>query len=370
MKYPVAGQILGGRLQRKNASLAEAEKALIAEDVEFSIHTRGRRSFWATEKDAGTKGASYYKTLFNQGATIVPRSFWFVQIKPSTLGFNPDVPLLETADRAKEQAKDAYKSVFFKDTVESRFLYTTLLSTDLLPFGHLDYRLVILPIEPKENNYELIDSTKARKSGFLHLAQWLEKVEKEWTKRRSVKAERITALGWLDYRRKLTIQNPQVKYRVIYNASGTNVAAAVIKDKVIKFEINGQSIYAKGFLTDYVTYAYETMNGDEAFYLVTTLNARVVDIKIKPMQARGLWGPRHIVKKVLELSIPQFDAKNAIHRSLAELGKECSDKVERWLAGGGAGNINSIGKLRRTVREMLKDELNEIDGLVKEILGE
>lgn len=367
---PISGQILSGKLERKNASLAEAEKALAVEDVEFSLQTRGKRSFWATGKGTGVHAASFYKARFSQGATIVPRSFWFVQVKPSPLGFNPDFPLLETADHAKEQAKDAYKSVFFKDTVESRFLYATLLSTDLLPFGHLDHRMVVLPIELQGDHYKLIDANEARQRGFLHLARWLEKVQKEWTKRRSVKAERITALGWLDYRRKVTIQNPQVKYRVIYNASGTNVAAAVIKDKVIKFEINGQSIYAKGFLTDYVTYAYETMNGDEAFYLVTILNARVVDIKIKPMQARGLWGPRHIVKKVLELSIPQFDAKNAIHRSLAELGKECSDKVERWLAGGGAGNINSIGKLRGMVREMLKDELNEIDGLVKEILGE
>ena len=50
------------------------------------------------------------------------------------------------------------------------------------------------------------------------------------------------------------------------------------------------------------------------------------------------------------------------------LGKECSTKVEQWLASGGTGKIKSIGKLRGMVREMLKDELREIDELVKEIV--
>jgi methylase of polypeptide subunit release factors len=117
----IPGQILIGKLERKNSSLAEAEKALAVENVEFSLHKRGKRSFWAIDKDKGVSGASFYKIGFSQGATIVPRSFWFVQVKPSPLGFNPDLPPLETADRAREEAKDAYKSVFFKDTVESRF---------------------------------------------------------------------------------------------------------------------------------------------------------------------------------------------------------------------------------------------------------
>jgi hypothetical protein len=248
------------------------------------------------------------------------------------------------------------------------FLYATLLSTDLLPFGHLDYRLVVLPIEPKQDHYDLLDATKARKSGFLHLARWLERAEEEWTKRRSAKAERITAIGWLDYRRKLTTQNPQAKYRVIYNASGTFLTAAIVENKPVDFEVSGQRFTAHGFLVDYKTYCYETTNNHEASYLVSVLNAPVIDKLIKPMQTRGLYGPRDISKKVLELPIPQYVAKNSVHQRLAELGKEYSNKVERWLAGGGASNIKSIGRLRGMVRDMLKDELRKIDELVNEIL--
>jgi hypothetical protein len=377
LKYPVAGQILSGKLERKNASLAEAERTLTVENVQFALHTRGKRSFWATGEAAGVQVHSYYKTRFAQGATIVPRSFWFTQIKPSPLGFNPDLPLLETADRARQEAKEAYKSVFFRDTVESRFLYATLLSTDLLPFGHLSYRLVVLPIEPVENHYRLIDASKARQRGFLHLARWLEKTEAEWTKRRGTKAERITAtnaepitaLDWLDYRRKLTAQNPQPKYRVIYNTSGTFLTAAAIENEPIEFEVGGQKVAGRGFVADTKTYFCELINKQETYFVASVLNAPMVDALIKPMQSRGLWGPRDIHKKVLELPIPKFNAKNPVHQRLAELGKECSEKAERWLAGGGASNIRSIGRLRGMVREMLKDELKEIDELVKGILG-
>ena len=365
---PLHGQILHGKLERKNAALAEAENALVVEDVGFLLHTRGKRSFWGTGKRADTQAASYYIAKFAQGATIVPRSFWFVQVKPSPLGFNPDLPPLETATRAREQAKDAYKTVFFKDAVESRFLYATLLSTDLLPFGHLDYRLVVLPIEPEEDHYKLIGESEARKRGYLNLARWLGKAEKEWEKRRSAKAERIEALGWLDYRKKLSEQNPQTKYRVIYNASGTNVVAAAIENEKVEFKLGDQCIVARGFLVDYVTYGLETANRQEAFYVATVLNSPMVDKMLKPMQARGLWGPRHIVKKVLELPIPKFDAGNPTHKRLVELGKECSAKVDKWIASGGAGKITSIGKLRGMVRVMCKEELHEIDALVETIL--
>ena len=367
-EYSIVGQVLSGKLERKNASFEEAEETLIIEDTEFSLHTLGKRSFWATEEDTGRQMESFYKTRFAQGASIVPRSFWFVQVQPSPLGFDPNHPLLETAERAEKEAKKAYKSVFFKDTVESRFLYATLLSTDLLAFGHLDHRLVVLPIEPEGDRYRLIDANEAHRRGFLNLERWIKKAEEEWVKRRSAKAERISALDWLNYRKKLTSQNPKARYRVIYNTSGTFLAAAVVKNKPIKFEISGQRIIAEGFAAESVTYYCETSIKDEAFYLVTLLNAPTIDTLVKPMQARGLWGPRHFHKKVLELPIHQFHTANPVHCKLAELGEEYSTKVQQWLASGGKGKIKSIGKLRGIVREMLKDELEEIDRMVKEIL--
>jgi len=107
----------------------------------------------------------------------------------------------------------------------------------------------------------------------------------------------------------------------------------------------------------------------EAHFLAAILNASVIDERIKPMQARGLWGPRDIHKKVLELPIPQFDSSNPIHLELVKLGELCSQKVCKWIQTGGPGKIKSIGKLRAMVREMLAKELKEIDKLVGHLLN-
>ncbi len=132
---------------------------------------------------------------------------------------------------------------------------------------------------------------------------------------------------------------------MICNTSGTFLTAATVENEPIAFEINGQKIISNGFVADYVTYYFETSNFKEAYYLSSILNSPILNILIKPMQARGLWGPRDIHKKVLELPIPQFDAENSQHRQLTELGQACSAKVRQWVNSGGLGNIRSIGTL-------------------------
>jgi SAM-dependent methyltransferase len=209
--YPIAGQRFSGELQRKNASLCEAQQKLTFEDVWFSLHRKGKRSFWSTQKSAAEEKESHYKRHFHQEGTIFPRASWFVEIKISPLGFDPSLPPLETSVRAKKEAKEAYKGLIMKGNVEDRFIYATLLSTDLLPFGHLDYRLVVLPIEPFGSGYKLIRSDEARKRGFLNFAKWLEKAQDEWEKRRGGKAKQMNIYERLD-RSRLSCSVSQVSY--------------------------------------------------------------------------------------------------------------------------------------------------------------
>lgn len=367
----IPGQVLTAKLAlgRRNASLADFESVYKIDQVEFSLITQGKRSYWSSIGFGKKHIQSYYRKMFCQGATIVPRSFWFVQVKKATFGVNPESQLLATDDRAIKEAKAPYHDVRIEGNAETRFLFATLLSTDMLPFGHLDYRLVLLPIEQKRDKYKLVTADDARQQGFPYLASWIEKVESEWIKRRSSKAERMTALEWLDYRRKLTSQNPNAPYRVLYNTSGTFLTATVLENESIEFKINGQLVVACGFAGDTVTYYFDTDQQLEAYYLASVFNAPEVDMLVKPMQARGLFGPRHFHKKVLELPIPQFNKENPVHLQLAQLGQTCTAKVEQWLAGGGAGDIKSIGRLRGMVRKMLSAELSEIDELVKGILA-
>jgi len=368
ISYPLQSQTLRGTLPRRNADLTEASASLAVSDDQIFLSQLGKRSFWSAVKGVQAEEASYYEKHFHEGATIVPRALWFVEVKVSPLGFNPSLPPLETAERAKKWAKAPYKGLVLKGNVESRFLYATVLSTDLLPFGHLDYRLVVSPIEPRGTGYNFVTAEEARKRGFVHLAQWLEKAQAEWEKRRGAKAERMDIYERLDRVHGLTAQNPQTKHRVIYPTSATYLCACVVEDRPVEFEIREQKIKAVGFVADYVTYYLETDQANEAYYMAAVLNAPIIDRVIKPMQARGLWGPRHICKKVLELPIPRFDPSEEAHRKLVKLGRACTQKVADWVEAGGPGKVRSIGKLRSMVREMLAQELAEIDEWVEPLL--
>jgi 2,4-dienoyl-CoA reductase-like NADH-dependent reductase (Old Yellow Enzyme family) len=77
----------------------------------------------------------------------------------------------------------------------------------------------------------------------------------------------------------------------------------------------------------------------------------------------------NVHKKIFDVApIPHFNNHNVIHAQLADLGRECKKKVKKWLAISEITRVKSVGKLRSMAREMLKDELKEIDTLVKKIL--
>jgi hypothetical protein len=366
--YPISGLQFGGQLERRNTALREAEQSLEIEKAQFSLSKVGKRSFWSTAEAVEAPGASYYARRFRQGATIVPRSLWFVQVKTSPLGFDASLPPLETAQRARQHAKDAYRDLAMQGNVESRFLYATLLSTDVLPFGYLGHRLVVLPIEPSGDAYRLVRRGEARWGGLFHLGAWLEKAQAEWARRRGDKAERMTIYERLDRVHGLTQQKTGASYRVLYPKSATHLCAVVLEPTQIRFRVGDQSVEAQGFVADHVTYCMETDMRGECYYLASVLNSPVVDLLIKPLQSRGQWGARDIHKKVLELPIPRYDESNAVHLELARLGIHCTDRVQEWLDGGGPGKVRSIGRLRAMVREMLAEELREIDEVVEPML--
>ncbi|HIE09347.1 MAG TPA: hypothetical protein EYP65_05805 [Armatimonadetes bacterium] len=100
------------------------------------------------------------------------------------------------------------------------------------------------------------------------------------------------------------------------------------------------------------------------------MNSKVVDEAIKPSQTKGTFGERHICQRPFEvLPIPRFDPKDRRHLRLSELSKACHKKVLRAMEGGELKLSKSIGSLRRDVRQLLSEELSEIDRLVAELVG-
>jgi methylase of polypeptide subunit release factors len=368
------GEILSGHLKRKNASLEEAQRDLRSETTEFHIVQQGKRSFLSTTRKKISSQRSFYQPRFKEGATLVPRNFWFVQFKVIPgLGMDISQPVVATDPRADAEAKQPYKGMHFDAPIEAEFLYATLLSTDLLPFGHFDFRPVVLPLGEDAQGYKLLSAPQARAKGYTKLPEWLERAQQSWERKRQEKAGRMNILQRLDLQRGLTDQNPRAKCVVIYPKSASFLCAAVVRSKPMAFRVGLQRVGTRGFLADYVTYYLETSDIGEARYLSAVLNSPAIDALIKPMQARGLWGPRDITKKVWELPIPEYNPRCQDHMRLARIAEACEGKVKEMVPGlkglfKDVRGPHAIGRARTAVRRALKDELDEIDAVVQDIL--
>jgi hypothetical protein len=365
---PYKAEFLSGSLKKKNIELLEAEKSLKIAYGNLYVSAKGKRSFLSPLEEDYIKGErSPYHSLFKVGATIFPRNLWFVDIKPHPkLGFNLSAPYVETSEASEKTAKEDYKDIFFKGNIEKKFLYATLLSTDIVPFGHFNFRIVVLPLIREGETYSIIKESKASKEGFIHLSKWLHKAQRIWEEKRGEKAESMDVYQRLDRMRGITEQKPTAKYKVLYPTSATYLCGCVVERKAIKIDIEGQKFELQGFLSDYKTYYLETDKRFEAYYLCSILNSPALDTLIKPMQTRGLFGPRDICKKVLELPIPEFNPSDEDHLTLAKLGEECTKKVSKMLSKGLPSK--SIGNLRKMIKAELADEIKEIDEVVKKIL--
>jgi len=352
--YPVLARKYSGRLPEKNLGLAEATKHLIASDYAYE------------PPKALTK--SYYYDHIRAGAAIYPRCFYFIEfdVHPS-LGIDATKPMVKTSEEVMSDAKEPWKNIRLSGNVESDFIYATLLGRDLVPFGYVKLRPIVLPVEVTSGGYRLLDVDDLMRRGYVHVGNWFEKVQELWEKKRTKKAEKTfpRVIDGINYQGLLTIQNPHIRYVVIYNSSGTNLVACVIdKKKLSSFPVGKMELSPKGFIAEKTTQFYETNDEQEAHFLCAVLNSKIVNEAIKPLQPRGLWGERHIMRRPFLCPIPKFDKNDQLQLKLAELSKRCHTKIAslKFIKESTAGR-------RREARKAIKQEVAEIDKLVSQLLG-
>jgi hypothetical protein len=68
----------------------------------------------------------------------------------------------------------------------------------------------------------------------------------------------------------------------------------------------------------------------------------------------------------LEIPIPKYNSSDENHKALSQLGEQCTQKVGQLLPQ--HAKSRSIGHTRRLIKVDLKEELEQIDKLVKQIL--
>ncbi|MEM3986465.1 MAG: N-6 DNA methylase [Candidatus Methanomethylicia archaeon] len=354
-KYPVLARKYAGNLPEKNIKLIEAVKYLTANDYMYEPPV------------IPIKYSIYYDKV-KAGASLIPRSLWFIEfdIHP-ILGIDLNKPLVKTAEDALEEAKDQWKGIELKGNIEADFIYATLLSKDLVPFGYYKLRPVVLPLELSLTGYRLLDVDVLRNRGFILMAEWLEKAQRLWEERGTERAlnDYPRVISWINYMGKLTNQNPAKRYIVLYNASGTNIASCVIdKHSLPPFQVLRAKIIPKGFIAYSKTFFFETSSKEEAHFICSVLNSNIVNDAIKPLQPRGLFGEREVQRRPFMFPIPKFNEDDRLHIRLAELSKICHAKVASLRF-----TKKSTAGLRKEAREAVKKEIAEIDEIVSQLLG-
>lgn len=355
--WPVPMQVYEGKISTHNRNAK-----LEAVTLNMTASTYSPPS---SPKKAGY--SDYYKDV-REGSSIVPRNFWFVEFvpHPTLRTIDPAKPLVKTSEVSAEVSKEAWKDIRLRGNIEADFLYATLLGKDMIPFGHLNFRTIVLPAKPLSNGMKVLSREEVQASGAKHFADWYNEAQIIWADRRTEKSEeRFPGVqDRLDYNGLLSDQNPSKRFVVLYNARGADSLTNVIDRKDIPhFIIDHSDIKPAGFVADYTTFIYETNNEDEAHYLCAFLNSKVVHKGVKKFQPRGKYGKRDIGRRVFQLSIPRFSPNDNKHAKLAELSKQCHKSIDSHTF-----TKKGFRGMRGEASRLLQKEIGEIDSIVTSLL--
>jgi type I restriction-modification system DNA methylase subunit len=197
-----------GTLPGRDVNWDIAKSRLEATERRARVIYLGSRAALSTAPGASAPSKpSKYLEVFRQGATIVPRSFYFVEISDLDGKVDPDrVYWAKTEPEQAAQAKKPYDDVKMAGLVEGKFIFTSAVSRHLVPYSMLSPVTVVLPVEVMDDTLTVIKADKLKKEGYREFGKWMHEVERLWAEKRGEKADHETAYEWLDYQGKLTAQ--------------------------------------------------------------------------------------------------------------------------------------------------------------------
>jgi|GEM_PF-6268964 len=119
---------------QRNLPWARASGYLDSEEGKLWLGRMGKRSALSRQSlGSGARAPSPYLPEFFQGATIVPRNFYFIEA-PAEEDLGKDELFVRTDPEQAGEGKAPWKDIHFSGNVERELLFCTALSKHLLPF--------------------------------------------------------------------------------------------------------------------------------------------------------------------------------------------------------------------------------------------
>ena len=373
------GRVFSGRLPRPHMHWVEAEPLLKEARTDWYFQELGtgsrrkKRSALVQQRIVGGTGLNAYVDRFKQGATIVPRAFYFVKVDSEMLDLAGRVVSVRTHPLARQEAKKPWDDITLTGRVNGEFLFRTATARNIVPFVLVNPPLVALPLLAEETaskqvgameaklEWKLLTPEQLTQMGKLETAQWFAQGVLLWNERRSDSAKKtdMSSYDRLNFQRGLIDQPVGAHWAVLYNASGKDASACVIDVQA----------HDRRFLADHTEYVCFIETETEAFYICCYLNSGFANAAIKEFQAKGLFGARHVHKKILELPWPAFTPNNPWHRKLAAAGRQAATLALQAVGPQRDMELGTrdLGQLRLHVRREIAPVLAEIDQLVKAI---
>ena len=329
---PQQVRFYSGHLPRRDARPEEAATALVE-----------RSAPWPSDEHSG---GSSYRSSFRAGAKLDPRRLVLVEpVQAGRLGANPSAPLVR--GRTGSLDKKPWKTVPPPQApVEAEFLRPVYLGKLIAPYRLLRPLLGVIPWD--EQSQELLTSDKAGRRGYSRLSNWLSTAEQLWSRHGK---GTMNFAEKMDFYGQLSAQFPISPQRVVYAASGSNPAAAIVSSDVA--------------IIDYRLYWAAIPDENEARFLIAIFNSEAARAKAEKWQSRGQWGARDFDKVMFNLPISRFDPTMELHRDLAE----AAERAERIAAIVPLEEDEHFTRARKRIRDALRADgvADEIDRLVERL---
>lgn len=328
---PLAAQIWSGRVPERESAWEAVTHHLERANGEVRRLTGADRS--------------PYHPLFTQGAVLLPRFVFMVERQEaSSLGL-PAGHAAIISNRSSNEKKPWKSQPSVEGIVESEFLRPTHTGDALLPYRLVSPGEAVIPCTAQD-----VLEDPAQIEAYPGLHRWWVQASEIWEAKRS--SAKLSLIEQLNYQSKLTKQLPVPELRVVYNRSGMHVVGAKLVDR--------RAIVTSGL------YWMPVYSMHEADFLCAVLNAPTTTEQVRPLMSYGK-DERDIAKHIWELPIPRFDATNASHLRLSELGAA----LERRVATIELRENRYFAALRGDVRDLLGEDgaAREANELVFEMLG-